>query len=139
MLGNLHHGDLRASQSCLLIASECADLRGKIGEGTLSQSVTCLPGCLDPLLLFRATSVHSADVEKNDKRTGVACIHMLYHPFLSGPLGSSLTSDLLLAPLSLLEAGSQEPTHLSQDASAFGGSYKGICVSLYYSRFGKVP
>lgn len=49
------------------------------------------------------------------------------------PLGPRLTSDLLLVPLSLSEAGSQEPTHLSQDAPASGGSYNGICISLYYS------
>lgn len=54
------------------------------------------------------------------------------------PLGPHLTSDLLLAPLSLSEAGSQEPTHLSQDTLASGGSYDGICISLYYSRFGKI-
>lgn len=74
VLGNVHNGDLRASQSCLLTVSECADPRSKRGErGHPVTPMTLLPGCLHPSLHSPVTSVHPGRCGENDKRNSFTC------------------------------------------------------------------
>lgn len=71
------------------------------------------------------------DAEKWQEDGGGIRLHVIHLP-LSGHLRPSLTSDLLLAPLSLIEAGSQQPTHLSWDPLTFWGTMqKNLCQSLF--------
>lgn len=73
--GNVHNGDLRASQSCLLTVSECADPRSKRGErGHPVTPMTLPPGCLDPLLHSLVTSVHPGRCGENGKRYIHLCV-----------------------------------------------------------------